>query len=30
MDFKNFDMTDYFNALNEYRQNNSEELAKTI
>lgn len=23
-----FDMTDYFNALNEYRQNNSEEIVK--
>ena len=28
MDFKKFDMTDYFNALNEYRQNNSEEIVK--
>lgn len=28
MDFKKFDMTDYFNALNEYRQNNSEEVVK--
>ena len=28
MDFKKFHMTDYFNALNEYRQNNSEEIVK--
>lgn len=28
MDFKKFDMTEYFNALNEYRQNNSEEIIK--
>ncbi|WP_321002067.1 MerR family transcriptional regulator [Eisenbergiella porci] len=28
MEFKKFDMTDYFNALNEYRQNNSEEIVK--
>ena len=28
MDFKKVDMTDYFNALNEYRQNNSEEIVK--
>lgn len=28
MDFIKFDMTDYFNALNEYRQNNSEEIVK--
>ena len=30
MDFKKFDMTDYFNALNEYRQNNSESFDEML